>query len=364
MRLFFFVKYFLNNSVFNLRFTYFVFMIKKVLVLIVFLAAFSATAQIGGKYTYEFLNLISSPRQAALGGKVLTNMDWDTSQALHNPSAINSDMDGQLALNFVNYFADITYGSLAYAHSFGENKHIIAAGITYVDYGSFNGFDENGVSTGEFSGNEFALTAGYMYAVPESDLKIGVNGKFISSKLETYSSIGGALDLALLYDFKKSNSQLTLVASNIGTQFTVYENTKEKIPFHVDLAFGRKLDKLPLKWHIVFENLQQWDLSFNNPARAQVDLDGNSTPEDISFFNKLTQHLVIGGELFHGKAINLRFGYNFRRGYELKIEDNRVFAGITAGFGLKLNRFRVNYAFQKFSAAANVHTFGLNINLK
>jgi hypothetical protein len=339
-------------------------MFKKVLISLIFLGSLFVNAQNGGKYTYEFLNLISSPRQAALGGKVLTNMDWDTSQALHNPATINSQMDGQLVLNFVNYFADITYGSFAYANSFGENKHVFSAGVTYIDYGDFNGFDENGVSTGSFSGNEFAVTVGYMYAVPKSDLKLGVNSKFISSKLETYSSLGGALDLALLYDFKKSNSQLTLVASNIGTQFTTYEDTKEQIPFHLDIAFGKKLDKLPLKWHVIFENLQQWDLSFNNPARAQVDLDGVSTPEEITFFNKLTQHLVVGGELFHGKAINLRFGYNFRRGYELKIEENRVFAGITAGFGIKLNRFRVNYAYQKFSAAANVHTFGLNINLK
>mgnify|MGYP001942610551 FL=1 len=329
-----------------------------------FLLTCSSYAQIGGKYTYEFLNLVTSPRQAALGGKVLTNNDWDSSQALYNPSAINDEMDGQLALNFVNYFADINYGGVSYAKSFGEKKHLIAAGITYVDYGSFDGYDNNGVSTGEFSGNEFALTVGYKYNVPNSDLKIGANGKFVSSKLETYSSIGAAIDLAALYEFKESNSVLTLVASNIGGQFTAYEDTKEKIPFHVDLAFAKELDNLPLKWHIVFENLQQFDLSFENPNRGEQDLDGSVTQENISVFNKFLQHVVIGGELFHGKALNLRLGYNFRRGHELKIVDSRVFAGLTAGFGLKLNKFRINYAFQKFSAAANVHTFGLNINLK
>lgn len=325
----------------------------------------SAQAQIGGEYTYEFLNLVSSPRQAALGGKVLTNNDWDTSQALHNPAAINSRMEGQLSLNFVNYFADINYGSVAFAKSFGEKKHLIAAGITYIDYGKFDGFDENRVSTGTFSGNEFAFTVGYMYAVPNSDLKMGANAKFISSKLEQYSSIGGALDLALLYDFKKTNAELTLVASNIGSQFTAYEDTREKIPFHVDLAYAKKLEKLPLKWHIVFENLQKWDISFSNPARAEAGLDTTQEPtqEEVSFFNNFLRHIVIGGELFHDKALNLRFGYNFRRGEELKIEGNRVFAGITAGFGLKLNKFRVNYAFQKFSTAANVHSFGLNIDL-
>lgn len=350
--------------IFRLRFSYFVVMIKKIGLVLLFSFVCNSYAQIGGKYTYEFLNLVSSPRQAALGGKVLTNNDWDTSQALHNPSAINDEMANQFALNFVNYFADINYGSVSYAKAFGEKKHLFAAGITYVDYGEFKGYDNNGVSTGDFSGNEFAFTVGYKYNVPNSNLKLGANAKFISSKLETYSSIGGALDLAALYEFKESNSMLTLVASNIGTQFTTYEDTKEQIPFHVDLAFARTLENMPLKWHIVFENLQQFDVSFENPNRGEEDLDGSTTPENISVFNKFMQHLVIGGELFHGKALNLRLGYNFRRGHELKIEDNRVFAGITAGFGLKLNKFRVNYAFQKFSAAANVHTFGLNINLQ
>lgn len=78
-------------------------MIKKISFLVFFSFVCTSYAQIGGKHTYEFLNLVSSPRQAALGGKVLTNNDWDTSQALHNPSAINEEMEGQLALNFVNY---------------------------------------------------------------------------------------------------------------------------------------------------------------------------------------------------------------------------------------------------------------------
>jgi len=338
-------------------------MIKRITYCLVFLLTLSASAQIGGQYTYEFLNLVSSPRQAALGGKVLTNNDWDVSQALYNPAAINEQMDGKIALNFVNYFADITYGSVAFAKSFSDKKHVFAAGVTYVDYGEFKGYDQFGVATEDFTGKEFALTVGYRYEVPNTDLKVGANAKFISSKLAEFNSTGVAADVALLYDFKNKNSQLTLVASNLGTQLTAYDEIKEKIPFHADLAFAKKLDKLPLKFHVVYENLQQWDVTFANPARATVDLDGTVTQEKTSTLNNFMRHIVVGAELFHGKAINLRVGYNFRRGNELKIEDNRVFSGITAGFGIKLNRFRVNYAFQKYSAATSVHTFGLNINL-
>ena len=37
-------------------------------------------SQLGGEATYQFLNLISSPRQAAMGGKVLTNVDYDVTK--------------------------------------------------------------------------------------------------------------------------------------------------------------------------------------------------------------------------------------------------------------------------------------------
>ena len=45
--------------------------------------------QIGGKSIYQFLNLVTSPRQAALGGKVITIYDNDVNQAQFNPATIN-----------------------------------------------------------------------------------------------------------------------------------------------------------------------------------------------------------------------------------------------------------------------------------
>ncbi len=46
-------------------------------------------AQLGGESTYQFLNLVSSPRQAALGGKNITSFDYDVTDALYNPASIN-----------------------------------------------------------------------------------------------------------------------------------------------------------------------------------------------------------------------------------------------------------------------------------
>ena len=61
--------------------------------------------------------------------------------------------------------------------------------------------------------------------------------------------------------------------------------------------------------------------------------------------------------------INL-FGYNFRRGEELRIVEQRSFAGLSGGFSIKLNKLRLSYSYAKYSNAAATSYFGLNINLQ
>ena len=129
----------------------------------------SVFAQLGGNATYQFLNLMSSPRQAALGGKVITNVDYDVTQAIYNPATINIEMDNQLALNYANYLGDIRYGTAAYAYTVDRRTQTFHAGVTYVNYGNFEGYDENGNSTGTFTGNEAALSIGYALQIGFSD---------------------------------------------------------------------------------------------------------------------------------------------------------------------------------------------------
>jgi hypothetical protein len=55
--------------------------------------------------------LVTSPRQAALGGKTVTIYDDDVNQANFNPATINAEMDNHLALNYGSYFGEVTYGT-------------------------------------------------------------------------------------------------------------------------------------------------------------------------------------------------------------------------------------------------------------
>lgn len=339
-------------------------MLKQIVLFLMLLICSTSFGQIGGRYTYQFLNLTTSPRQAALGGKTITIYDEDVNQAMSNPAALNEDMDNHLALNYGNYYGEASYGTASYAYTYDRHVQTFYAGISYVNYGSFEGYDENGQATSDFTGSEGTLSVGYAYNIPFTDIHIGANAKLITSTLETYNSIGGALDLGIIYKNDVNDLNLALVIRNIGTQFTTYSGIKENLPFEITAGASQELEHVPLRWHLTLENLQQWNISFSNPVRGETNIDGSTSNEKVSFVNNALRHVVFGIELFPRKAVNLRLGYNFRRAEELRIDEQRNFSGISLGFGLKMNKLKFNYSYSRYTLAANTSLFGLILNFQ
>lgn len=339
-------------------------MTRPFLYLIVFLFGTVANSQVGGKSVYQFLNLITSPRQAALGGKVITIYDYDVNQANFNPATINPEMDNRLSVNYGSLFGEVTYGTAAYAYTYDRHVQTFQAGVNYVNYGKFDGYDEDGNATSSFTGSEIALNFGYSYNVPFTDFHLGASAKLISSTLESYNSFGGALDLGALYIDEYNEINYALVVRNIGTQITTYADTREKLPMEIMAGISQQVENVPIRWHLTLENLQQWKVNFSNPARAQNTIDGGSVPEKTSFFNNALRHVIVGAELFPTKGFNFRVGYNFRRGEELRLLEQRNFSGISVGFGLKMGRLKFDYSYSRYTLGANTSLFGLSINFQ
>jgi hypothetical protein len=320
--------------------------------------------QIGGQSVYQFLNLLTSPRQAALGGKITTLYDEDVNQANFNPATINQEMDNHLAMNYGNYFGEVTYGTASYAYTFDRHVQTFQAGINYINYGKFQGTDEIGNNTSEFTGSEIALSMGYSFMIPDVPIHFGTSAKLISSNLERYNSFGGAVDIGALFIDERNDVNWALVVRNIGTQFTTYSGLQEKLPMEVLFGVSQQVENVPIRWHLTLENLQQWNITFSNPARAVGSIDGGTTPEKVSAINNALRHVILGVELFPQKSFNLRIGYNFRRGEELSILEQRTFAGIAVGFGLKFNNLKFNYSYSRYTLAGNTSLFGLTINFQ
>ena len=339
-------------------------MFKKLFIFIMMLFCAVSYSQIGGKSVYQFLNLVTSPRQAALGGKVITIFDEDVNQAHFNPATINPEMDNHLAINYGSYYGAVTYGTAAYAYTYDRHVQTFHAGVNYVNYGKFEGYDENGNQTASFTGSEMALSLGYSYNVPFTTFYFGANAKLISSTLESYTSYGGAVDLGALFIDDRNDVNWALVIRNIGTQITTYAGTQEKLPMEILLGVSQEVENVPVRWHLTLENLQQWKVGFSNPNRAVGSIDGSATQEKVGFVNNALRHVVFGAELFPKKGFNLRLGYNFRRGEELRVVDQRNFSGISLGFGLKMGKLKFNYSYSRYSLAGNTSLFGLTINFQ
>ena len=329
-----------------------------------YLILFSSTlySQVGGESIFQFLNLTSSSRQVALGGEVLTLIN-DVNQPIWNPSTINAELDKQLSINYTNFLAGISVGSASYSQVINRRFGAIHGSIKYLNYGTLIEADENGNETGNFKASDVALSVGYAFNLPWTNIFMGFNGKLVNSTISNFTSNGIAADIAVLYYSPYKSYAFTLVARNIGTQIQTFDGTNEKFPFKVAIGGSYKLRYVPLKWHLTLDNLQQWNVAVPNPSNASSDLEGNITNENISFFTNAIRHLVIGAELFPDSPINIRAGYNFRRSSELKLQNARTFSGISFGFGIKMNKLRFNYAFSKYHAATNASTFSLQFDL-
>lgn len=338
-------------------------MLKKTFLFHLILLSATGFSQIGGKYVYQFLNLAQSPRQAALGGKTVTVVDYDVNQAFYNPATINTEMHNRLSTSYGNYFGEVSYGTAAYAYTYDRHLQTFHAGISYINYGTFEGRDELGNLTSDFTGSEAALSVGYAYNLPWTDVYVGANAKLISSTLESYNSWGAAIDLGFLYIDEPNDINYGFTVRNLGFQIRPYEDTREKLPLSIDAGISQLMENVPLRWHLTFENLQQWNIAFSNPNRAEGSLDGTSQEEKVSFFNNALRHVIVGAELFPEKGFNIRLGYNFRRSEELRIIEQRSFSGISVGFGIKFGKVKFDYSYSRYTAAANTSLFGLMIDL-
>ena len=334
----------------------------RLIIRFIFLVSFVSYSQVGGESVYNFLNVPTSARQAALGGKVITLLD-DVYQPLWNPSAINLNVDNQLSVNYLNFLTDISYASISYAHMINRNFGTLHGGITYANFGEFIEANEEGVETGTFKAYDMAFSLGYAYQIPFSNFSIGANAKLVNSVIQDYSSFGVVADFGVLYENDNQPYVFSLAVRNVGYQLTTFDGTQEKVPLEILFGSSYRLENVPIRWYLTVDNLQKWNVAEPNPSNSVTDIDGTITPEKISFFDNAMRHMVIGAEFFPEGAFNIRMGYNFRRAKELQLTDVRTFAGFSAGFGLKMNKLKLNYAFTKYHPAENTSTFSLQIDL-
>lgn len=323
-------------------------------------------AQIGSDHIYSFINLPLSSRISALGGNPTALNDSDNSIALLNPSLNKAENDKMLSMSFIDYFGDITAGNAIFSKSFNEYGNF-NLGIQYIDYGNFTETDETGEQYGDFSANENAITLGWGRMLSKS-FSIGANIKTITSNYYHSNSWGLASDLAGSYFNKDKSFTASLLLRNMGRQVKSYGEEKEAIPFEMLIGISKKLKHVPFRYTLTYAHLEQFDLTYNESNESQTVNNLNSESNNSSnskiedFADQFMRHIILGGEFAPSKNIAFRFGYNYRRRQELKVETKKALAGFAGGVEIKISKFRIGYSRASYHIAGALNQFTLSTN--
>ena len=198
-----------------------------------------------------FMNFSISPIQdmlLPLGGSNVSLQSADLNMAYHNPALLSREMNKSLALNYVNYFAGINYGMAMYSESFPGTGNF-AAGLTYLNYGTFTETDISGVITGTFRASEYAFSIIYSREI-DSSFSVGINLKPVLSYLERYTSFGFAFDIGANWHNTSNLFSAGLVIKNAGYQITTYAGEPhQNLPFEIQAGISQRLAYAPFVSH-------------------------------------------------------------------------------------------------------------------
>lgn len=321
-----------------------------ILIIYISLFSFCLYGQTGGDNTYEFLNLTHSAFAAATGGLTVSQGRGDLSLPYFNPALLSSEMQNNISLSYSRYLAGINYGYAAYAFN-GDSLNNYAAGISYINYGTFTAADEAGNITGTFSAAEYAFNLIYSRRI-DSSFTIGVDIKPVLSHLEKYFSAGVCADLGVTYINREHLLSAGLVVRNAGFQIKSYTGgAGEPLPFEIQAGVTKGLAHAPLRFTLTLRHLEKYDMTH------QYDSEGESNTNSIG--ENLLRHVVLGAELLPGKNFWAAAGINYQRRAELKTTTKTGSAGLSWGFGFNTKIFTLAFGRDTYHLAGAANHFSL-----
>jgi len=293
-------------------------------------AAWSASP---GTTSADFLELGAGPRATAMGNAQVAVAD-DVYSTYWNPAGLAQLQTTQVGFVQTEYLQDISEQYAAFAHP-TASLGTWAGSFTYLNVGTFQGYDAVGQPTGAVGANDAAFALSYglpLYRDPRygTQLSAGLTGKWIQERLDTVSARAYAADGGLLFEPGKrwgdflEGWKIGLDVRNMGTS----------------MKFDQESFALPESVTAGVSYTGTWrDEAFT------VALDGQQP-------NDGPRALNAGVELLTLKTFVLRAGYSSR---------GDLGNGLRAGAGLRFRTIQIDYSFEGAGTLGNVNRIGVTL---
>ena len=317
--------------------------------------------------SFAIYDVPSSARTAGLGVDFLAVADGSLDAALDNPSLIREELASHYGFGYVGLFGEAGAGHAAYgfkAKGFGN----FVAGMRFLSFGKFEGYDETGQPTHDFTATDIMLSLGWGLQI-DSTFSLGVTAKPVLSFYDAYFSLALGLDVAGSYASPSRRLVATVIGRNIGAQLARYDSERERLPFHLDAGLSYKLAQAPFRFYLQAADLQRWDLTYYDTLSPTSHYDpytGETTRQSGAqrFADRIFRHLTAGVELAVADRFFARVGYSYRQTREMAAESRTVinFSGFSFGVGFKARRFDLSYARNNYHLGQAPNYLSLNFH--
>src|SRR5688572_6998246 len=322
------------------------------ILIVLFCTITSATfAQLGGKKSFEFLNVPDNARLGGLGGINVSLKDTDVNFAFSNPTLISDTLAEFASVHYKFYIADVGYATAAYVHDF-KKIGAIAIGVQHFRYGEIKSYDASGADIGNYNAGETLFLVSKSHSI--SNFRFGVTLKFALSSIAGYRANALMVDIGGLFVHPNKDLTVGLTIKNMGTVLSDYsEHSESQLPFDVRLGATLKPEHMPLRFSLTAYNLTS---SYGTYYPT-----GGSEPGGLK---KILRHVNFGTEVLLHRNVNLLVGYNYLIHDELKLENGGGFAGISLGFSAKIRSFELVFSRSAYVVGNAGYAFTLSKNLK
>jgi len=287
-----------------------------------------ATAQVvsagnAGTTSANFLKMGVGARASALGGAFVAIAD-DATAGYWNPAGLPQVHHSELIFMHNDWYQDIKSNYLGAAFPV-SSSFALGFGMSYLDYGSFDGYDSDDQPTGEYSANALVLSSSGALRLSRS-LSLGLTGKIFTEKLEQSSATSFAADVGALYRTSVVSIGLNLMNIGKGMQY--------------------ETDECPLPRRLVVGLAVS---AYDGKLRLASDFE---MPND----GGLTVHQ--GVEYCYENTVFLRTGYS----HDFSHIRASGSTGMTMGFGVKHSIGALDYSYLPNEQLGDIHKISFRLS--
>ncbi len=322
----------------------------------------AATKAESGLNSYGFLTTEVSAYASAQGGNNVLLRNDGSNVVFENPSLIGDSTDREASITYHRHLSEtgVQAGIATYGWKV-KNEHF-AAGVKFLNYGKFDGYDELGNDIGSFSAQDVVLSVGWAKQMTDA-MSVGVAIKPAFSHYERYNSFAIMFDAGVAYAIPKWNLDVGMALQNVGVQVVTYKQERERLPLNLSVTAGKEFEHAPFRLWMTWFALNDWNFDYvSNGENVWM---GNNETSRSKGFELLLEHSLWGADfILLNDMLRLSVSYNVRRAEELKLADGeKSLAGFSFGGGIDVKKVKVDIATAQYQSGVWNWTFTLRTNL-